>query len=301
MASPTPTSRMLRLFPPTAFVALIAGPGHGPGTGQDGPDRFRHLRGDGESGRGHRGGLGGGLEEDGGALLPGQGLLAHRAGRQQGGEVLGASCLLRAAHPGDPRIRGLGRLPVIGDHLARDRGQFVGGNTLLPGPGQEQGGTRQADRNRGVLVAQEVEVPLQAVTRQARRQAEGLAQQGGEIRGPVLARPVVTVLDHGENPPRVEQDVHQPAAAVQASPHPVVRTPGTLVEGREMVQLHPAQLGNPVLLRRQQRPGVGADLDELHRLVDHRLGGLQGPLGEREVEQPVVIVPGSLADPRYSR
>ena len=56
-----------------------------------------------------------------------------------------------------------------------------------------------------------------------------------------------------------------------------------------MVQFDAAQLADGVELARggQQRPRVGADLDELHRLVHLGLGRLQRPFGDDQAEQAV--------------
>ncbi len=204
-----------------------------------------------------------------------------RAGRPG----LGAGGLAKAIG-GLARV-GRRRQPLaVRDHAVGDSRQFVGGDEFLPGASQEQGRIRQAHRDRGVRVIEEGQVGLQAVTVQALGQPGDLAQQRSEFPRPLTVRPLIVILDDGQDPARVEQDVHQPAAAVQPPPHPVVGPPGTLVERREVVQVHAAEFAGGVL-RRQGRPGVGADLDELHRLVDPGIGGLQGTLSDHEVEQQV--------------
>lgn len=135
--------------------------------------------------------------------------------------------------------------PAVSHDPLGDSGKLVGRDEVLPGLHEEERGIGQADRDiRGVLV-EECQVLGQAVAWQVIRQADGLSQQGGEGRRPFpLGERVGLVFGNGEDAARVEQDVHQPSAAVQTAPHPVPGPPRTLVESGKVVELHATQFGH---------------------------------------------------------
>ena len=104
------------------------------------------------------------------------------------------------------------------------------------------------------------------------------AQHGEEL---VHPRTVRAGEDHAD-PARIQQQVHQPAGAVQPAPHPVVGTPGPLEKGAEMVQLHAGELAlGRAAAEVEQRPGVRAELDQLDRLLHADVDRQHGAVGLR--------------------
>src|SRR5207248_363644 len=84
----------------------------------------------------------------------------------------------------------------------------------------------------------------------------------------------------------VERDLHQSRRAVEATEHPVVRAPGTLVERSEMGELETGNLALRTLRTTKRAPAVGAELrqlDDLFLLVVLVAGGARDHF---ELEKP---------------
>ena len=85
---------------------------------------------------------------------------------------------------------------------------------------------------------------------------------------------------------RIEQDVHQPARTVETAPHPVVRPPGRLVEGAEVMELHARELvGGELVLGCECTAGVRTHLDDVEVLFHCSLGRQHRPHDHVELEQ----------------